>query len=158
MSRSTKAKRKKGNHMKRYYDSCTIENTSTYENILKQQKDFKNESFISHLCIGEAVGNIFHKKGYKAVSDFVELYSRMVKVGLKVIGNDGIKEILNEVSEKFPELSVTDSIHLATSIKWKCNNLITSDHDLCDLDKGKVRKLGKDFGISSLKIKKVDYE
>ncbi len=157
MSRSTKANRKKGSYQKWYYDSCTIENTSTYEKILKQ-KAFGNESIISHLGVGEAFANIFRKKGSEAVSDFVNLYSRMVKTGLKVVGNDDIDVILRNVSEMFPNLSVTDAIHLATSIKWKCNLFITSDHHFDDLKKGEVRKLGKKFGISSLKIKKVDYK
>ena len=92
------------------------------------------------------------------MSDSVELYSKMVEIGLKVVGNDGIEDILRKVSGIFSNLSFTDATHLATSIKCKCNLLITSEHDLYDLDKGKVRKLGKKFGISSLKIKEAGYK
>jgi predicted nucleic acid-binding protein len=146
------------NHTRKwYYDACALEGEKVYDEMYTNTK-FKIYPLVSHLSFGEAYGNVLDK-GKKQISDFNRLISTVKEhCGLKVVGNDGIKSIYNKIQEINSRLSLTDSIHLATAIKNKCEIFKTRDGDLTNLSyvcKNKFAKFAKSKGCTNFNIQKV---
>ncbi len=80
----------------------------------------------------------------------------MIKKHIEIIGNECKDKIFNKVREDLPALKVPDATHVATAISHHCNFLVSSDSDLTDLDKKKIKDLSCGHGNCELKIKKVN--
>ena len=138
-----------------YYDACTLDyDKKTFDEIINKNKKFNIKSLVSHLSLGEAYGSSKHK-GKDVESSFTDLVAKLGDY-LTVVCNDGIEKELDKVKDIFPALSITDAIHVATALKYKCSVLRTTDKDLFDLPSKKVNQLGTyfsmpDFSISRMK-------
>ena len=145
------------NIRKWYYDACALEGDKIYNEMYTNTK-IKIYSIVSHLSFGEAYGNVLNK-GEKQISKFNNLVATVKEhCGLKVVGNDGIKSIYNEIQKINFRLSLTDSVHLATAIKYKCEIFKTRDGDLTNLSatfKNKISEFAKSKGCSNFNIQKV---
>ena len=136
-----------------YYDSCTLDRMEAYSDILNIQQH-SVICMTSHLGLGEAHGTCF-EKGNEKLDAFLELQVK-IKPYLRVVGNDDIEKIFDELSVELPRLTFTDKVHLATAIKYKCEVFKTTDGDLTGLPKKKVLEIAQkhgcpDFAISLLK-------
>lgn len=132
-----------------YYDACVLDYDKGVYGEITSKKNPK-EVLLSHLALGEAYGNCY-SKGEDTTKAFLELM-RIIKKHIKVVGNDGIDKVFNDVRTTFPALAICDSIHLATAIKNQCNILRTVDPDFCGLDPSKVRELAQKFGLQNFSI------
>jgi len=139
---------------KYYYDACTLDLKETYPEIIKNRKKFQIESLVSHLSLGEALGNC-HMKGETKFEAFVDLIKKILAF-VTVVGNDNIERQTRKITEIFPTLSSTDSMHVATALKHSCEILRTTDPDLYNQNKIKVRELGRFFGNGNFCLSRMD--
>lgn len=121
-----------------------------YAEIFDNNKRYKIISVTSHLSLGEAFGNCM-KKSEEATDAFLDLI-KSIQPNLEIIGNDEIDKIFSEIRMIFTRLSITDSIHLATAIRNKCENLRTVDKDLYELENKKVFNVAQKYGCKDFKI------
>lgn len=143
--------KKKKHTLRWYYDSCALEESVQIVGEIINKKNPK-EVIISHLTLGEALGNSL-KKGEEVQDSFIKLI-KTIRSYIKVVGNDNVEKILDDAYHFF-RLSLTDAIHVATAIKHKCTVLRTSDRDLYGIDKSKIARLGKKYGIENFSISKI---
>jgi predicted nucleic acid-binding protein len=130
-----------------YYDACTLDSRlSTYGEMINAP----HQSYTSHLAIGEACGNFLNKyDNFEFLETFIDLLKKLKETGkLKIVNNDGVETILQQIRELVPRMSITDSIHAATAIREKCCILRTIDSDFDDFTKPVCKKLANDNGMS----------
>lgn len=151
-----------------YYDACALEFEFIIREITENQSGIK--ACISHLGLGEAFGNCHLKdKRSKRVlisvpfevdrnkmSAFVDLMENLTDY-LKVVGNDGVEEILQEIRTQFPDLGLTDSIHLATAIKHQCSIFRTTDPDFNGIANGTLKSICTQFGLKPMRIRVTEF-
>lgn len=130
-----------------YYDACTLEGEETFSEIINKRIP---NAVLSHLSLGEAYG-VSLSKGKKKSECFVELIDRISDY-IKIVGNDNINKEFEAVNDEVPRLSITDAIHIATAIKYKCKSIRTLDRDFKGIDRKKILRLGNKFNISTFSI------
>ena len=138
------------NERRWYYDACSLEYKSCYGEILSNNRHHKIRAIASHLSLGEAYANCRIKGGEQA-NAFIELMTQLGNL-LNIVENDGIDRIFAKIREGFPALSITDAIHLATAIAYKCEVMKTEDPDLCGLPKKKVQKIAEELSCPKFSI------
>ncbi|MEK6921841.1 MAG: PIN domain-containing protein [Nanoarchaeota archaeon] len=130
-----------------YYDACTLDAEVSINQILNLHHNHGANALTSHLAIGEAISNVYHKEKkdpIKAVGEYFNLIESLKQQEkLEVCGNDDVEKVFNDIKTTFPDLSFTDAIHLATAIKNKCQQLHTLDPDLYQLDHKKLKDLAE---------------
>ena len=126
-----------------YYDACVLDDRRVYEELINKHPP--KESFISHLALGEALGNCL-LKGTEAASAFFELIEKFQGL-IRIIGNDNIDSELDVIkNDTSIRLSITDSIHLATAFKNQCIVFVTADkNDFINIPRKKVLTLASNF-------------
>ncbi len=137
-----------------YYDACALDyGKAIYGEIINKRNPIRR--VVSHLSLGEAYGNC-RFKGPEQESAFLQLM-RIAGKRMEIVGHDdGVETIFNSVREKFPRLSFTDAMHLATAIKNRCCVFRTADGDF-DLEPAEIRDfVRKDFNIPNFKINKIE--
>ena len=134
-----------------YFDACMLEDMNTF-GIFYKLHGQGIKSIISHLSLGEAMGNCM-ANGEEALTAYLELIHKINQDYCVIVGNDDLEEQFKKVKE-MGRLSMTDSIHLATSLKYHCEKLLTKDCDLKDINKSKVKELGLKFNILNFLIDK----
>lgn len=122
-----------------YYDACALEeNKGVYADVLGRKPI---TAIISHLALGEAYGNCCYKSD-EAREAFLELIDHLSdNKKLKIIGNDGVGRIMDEIKLEVDRISDTDLMHISTAIKNKCQKFVTCDSDFCGWTTGKKRKI-----------------
>jgi predicted nucleic acid-binding protein len=140
-----------------YYDACTLDKKNVYFEIINKKRP--KEAIISHLSLGEAYGNC-HIKGKQPRSEALSAFSGFIeelRLGghITIVGNDDIEDELDDIRDMFKDLSITDAIHLATAIKYKCGVFVTTDHDFLKLPKNELNKLAERFELDKLVIIKM---
>ena len=113
----------------------------------------KKEILISHLALGEAYGKCC-SRSKEAEQAFLELISK-IREHIKIVDNTVSNKLFNDIRKICPRGHITDLIHLATAIKYKCENLRTADRDLYGIDKKRIQQLGKKYGIKNFRITEV---
>lgn len=141
-----------------YLDACVLDLKEQARHFLNSQNSAKIVT--SHLAIGEAVANTGIKKGVEASKILLEFLIENVNQGkLSFVQHDdklsAKDELLEEINEEFPRLSLTDSIHLATAVKNKCNKLISIDGDFTGIERRKLAKFGAKHEIQNLGIERI---
>ncbi|HLC85540.1 MAG TPA: type II toxin-antitoxin system VapC family toxin [Candidatus Nanoarchaeia archaeon] len=147
-----------------YYDACALELMF----VIYEIQNESSRACISHLGLGEAFGNchlddkqndrLRTTRPYdpKKMSAFVDLIDSLTGF-IKIVGNDGIEEVLKDVKEKFPSLGLTDAIHLATAIKHRCQRFRTTDSDFKSVEQNKLNEITNVLGYSPLKIELLQF-
>lgn len=133
-----------------YYDSCTLDRKEAYAEIINAARKYGIVCLTSYLGIGEAHGTCL-VKGEEQTEALLELLSKLGQM-MRIVDNDDIDKELSEVRKEFPSLTFTDAIHLATAIKYKCENLRTNDQDLIGLPKKKVLEVAQKHGCPKFAI------
>lgn len=134
-----------------YYDTCTLS-----KKILKQieysTSKGKEVPITSHLSIGEYCGNVvFWKFNPDEIEAMRELFENLNTIGLRIVGHDDIGNQFSSVLEICPELSIADSVHLATALKYNACRFVTADSDFTYVEK-KFKKLSAKCGYASNKV------
>jgi predicted nucleic acid-binding protein len=117
--------------LKYYYDAGALHDEDVKE-LFQEMINLDRKSItpmMSHLSMGEALGNVCYKKGREQAEAFAALIYDIQKF-VKIVGNDKIDEELEVVSSEFSGIGVTDAVHLATAIKYACEVFRTSDDNL----------------------------
>ena len=133
-----------------YYDACALEGEEALSEIINKRIP---NAILSHLSLGEAYG-VSLSKGKEKSECFIELIDRISNY-IKIVGNDNIDNVFEVVRDEIPRLSITDAIHVATAIKYKCRTLRTLDKDLKGKDGKKILQLGNRFNISTFSISSI---
>ena len=129
--------------------------------ILKPFSQFRSHlkripnAILSHLSLGEAYG-VSLLKGKKKLECFIELIDRISDY-IKIVGNDNINKEFEAVNDEIPRLSITDAIHIATAIKYKCKSIRILDRDFKGINKKKILKLGTKYNIPIFSISSRKY-
>ena len=146
-SKSSKKKKVR----KWYFDACALDERESYRVFMNHKKN--NIDFItSHLSIGEAFSGCYWK-GVDKMEAFIDLMDKLSKNNILIImGNDHINKHFNEVINKFPSLSITDAVHLATALRYKCERLVTNDSHLLKLNKKEIDTLTKSLCMPAISI------
>ncbi|MCK4501002.1 PIN domain-containing protein [Candidatus Babeliales bacterium] len=133
-----------------YYDACALEGERAFDEIIN--KKIPN-AILSHLSLGEAYG-VCLTKGEEKSKSFIELIDK-INSYIKIVSNDNIDNIFEVVRDEVPRLSITDAIHFATAIKYKCKNLRTLDGDLKGINREKVLLVSNKFNVSAFSISSI---
>jgi len=136
-----------------YYDACTLSSVDVIREIVNQS----HNSVISHLAVGESIANEYSKHGLDAGQNAVSLFEQLIGLGkINIVGHDDVVKPYDSVRERFTSLSITDALHLATAIKYKCTVLKSADGDFCnDPRPSEIKKFVKDEYTFNMKVKKV---
>jgi len=147
-----KHKSSKKSKPKWYFDACALrKERKTIDEI--RARHIRKDILISYLALGEAYGSCCSEN--KDVEQaFKELIEEIRKYIL-VIKNDISNKLFEDVRSKCDRISIADAIHLATALKYKCENLITADRDLYGLSKNTKKELCNKYGISNFTITKM---
>ena len=140
--------------VKWYYDANALDSgKGFYREIINSRP---KETLISHLAIGEAYGNCLGKGKEEAMA-FTELMDKIRglfgKYNIKIIGNDDIEKQLDIVRGKIKRISITDAVHLATALKYKCCMFRTSDRDLYGQDTLLIKEVSDGCDCETISIK-----
>ena len=134
-----------------YYDACALELKEVFGLMITNSSKRHIINITSHLSIGEAFGNC-HIKGEEKIESFIELMNKLSKHNaLKIVGNDRIEKQVVKIQDK-TSLSMTDTIHFATALKYDCEMLVTKDRDFIGIPKKQIKDLANEFKISSFSI------
>jgi len=133
-----------------YYDACALEGERAFDEIINKRLP---NAILSHLSLGEAYGTCL-SKGEEKSKSFIDLIDKISSY-IKIVGNDNIDNVFEVVRNEVPRLSITDAIHFATAIKYKCKNLRTSDGDLKRINRKKVLLVSNKFNISTFSISSI---
>lgn len=148
-NKSIRKEKLNSNRQKIYFDACALESKLLYEQFYSNYK-FGNVFIVSHLSLGEALGNCKNEKQKNA---FIGLLNNLEKdFKICVVENDNCDAIFNNITKKFLRLSLTDSLHLATAIKNKVDLFYTTDRDF-DFNKNSLKDFLKNNNYNELKIK-----
>ena len=83
---------------------------------------------VTHLALGEALGNVIDKHGMDKADLLFDLVQRLRADGkIHFHSFDSFASILDEVRKDFDRLSLTDAVHLSSAIGFKCAKFMTSD-------------------------------
>ena len=94
-----------------------------YFEIIKQEHSISQ--IVSHLSLGEAFVNCLRKSEEQAKA-FIDFINKLYPY-LRLVGNHDIEKQFESVRHKCPNLSITDTIHLSTALRYKCETLRTND-------------------------------
>lgn len=83
----------------------------------------------------------------EAVHSFVDLILKLQGY-LTIVQHDDVVTIFDQVRERFPRLSLSDAVHLATAIKCRCCVFKTSDHDFHGIGSVIKRFVEEKFSIN----------
>ncbi|MFT4326546.1 MAG: PIN domain-containing protein [Candidatus Woesearchaeota archaeon] len=130
-----------------YLDACALhESKSMLGQLYSKKSKEKIQPITSHLSLGEAIGNILYKK-HADPKVFVESIEKFIAKGiLKITGNDDVKKYMEAINLHI-RLSETDTMHVATAIKNKCDIFITTDSDILKQKKALESLIYQQFSL-----------
>ncbi|MFH1392440.1 MAG: PIN domain-containing protein [bacterium] len=99
------------------------------------RKKLKNTN--ETLALGEAYANSYIKKDEEKLRAFLCLMD-LLRGRISIISNDYAEEEFEKAKEKFPRLSISDALHIATAIKHSCSIFKTADRDIYGLNPCKI--------------------
>lgn len=146
-----------------YFDACVLDE-SLYEEILKSACEKPQHPIVivlSHLALGEALGNIFDKGGGGKLDKFVKFLDALRKNGyVEIVENDHkVEEVYNKVYRCLRPGNFADAIHVSTAILNGCTHFYSADPDIVGLsreNKQRIQKIAKGFKIEDFCIVKKD--
>jgi predicted nucleic acid-binding protein len=153
-----------GPREKWYYDACALDGriTTAYEITSSRS----HRSCTSKLAIGEACASELLKcleidpkneLRFERFNVLVDLLKNLAETGLEIIGNDDIDEIVEQVKNLAPRLSMTDAIHVATAVKARCCVLCTIDPDYDEeLKKPHCKLLASNMSLEKFAVYTMD--
>jgi len=142
-----------------YYDACVLDE-SLYDDIFQETGKSQHIviAVISHLALGEALGNMLNDGGSDEVKLFIDFLDKLQRSGrLEIVGNDEIDEVFERINGCLRPNNFTDTVHISTAITHKCSNLVSSDRDIVGLDKKKknrLKEVARDFSVDGFHITK----
>jgi len=144
-----KNKKKK---QKWYYDASALrKDRQTIDEI--RGKSIKKDILISYLALGVAYGSCCNDG--KVVEETFKQLIEEIRDFIKIVKNDIPEKLFDDVRKECKCIKIADAIHLATSLKYKCENLRSSDRDLYGLRKEPIKELCKKYQVSNFAITKM---
>jgi predicted nucleic acid-binding protein len=138
---------------KYYYDACTLDLLETYREIINGKNS--HDAVVSHLALGEAYGNTLSKKDSAKLAVFLDIIRELNSQSLiKIVGNDGIEEIVTDIQNVKERIDITDAVHFATAVREGCRVFKTSDGDFSGAPKP-FQDVAQKHGLQNFEISEV---